>query len=71
MLVSVRLDIMLILRHDRCTICAKLPIGSEIILDTLDSTPTSEAQVEACFGPFGDSATQDRCTIYTERTTGL
>jgi hypothetical protein len=29
-----------------------------------------EAQVEACFGPFGDSANlaQDRCTICAECT---
>jgi hypothetical protein len=25
--------------HDRCTVCAKRTIGSEIILDTLDGTP--------------------------------
>jgi hypothetical protein len=29
-----------------------------------------EAQVEALFVPFGDSATQDMCTIYTECTLG-
>ena len=31
-----------------------------------------EAQVEAHFGPFGDSANLDidRCTVYTERTIG-
>jgi hypothetical protein len=32
-----------------------------------------EAQVEDRFAPFGDSAnlTQDRCTVYVERTIGL
>ena len=32
-----------------------------------------EAQVEARFGPFGDSANLhvDRCTVCTERTIGL
>jgi hypothetical protein len=32
-----------------------------------------EDQVEAHFGPFGDSAdlTQDRCTVYAKRTIGL
>ena len=33
-------DIELILTQDSCTVCAKRPIGSEIILDALDSTPT-------------------------------
>ena len=23
-----------------------------------------EAQVESCFGPFGDSVVQDRCTVF-------
>jgi hypothetical protein len=32
-----------------------------------------KAQVEARFGPFGDSAdlTQDRCTVYAKRIIGL
>jgi hypothetical protein len=42
-----------------CTVCAKRTIGSKIILDTLDGTPRFEAQLEACFGPFGDSANLD------------
>jgi hypothetical protein len=31
-----------------------------------------EAQVEACFGPFGEVLilTQDRCMVCAERTTG-
>ena len=31
-----------------------------------------EAQVEACFGPFGDSANldADRCTVCAKRTIG-
>jgi hypothetical protein len=29
-----------------------------------------EAQVQAHFGPFGGSPTQDRCTVYTKRTIG-
>ena len=31
MLVSVRLEIVLILTHDKCTVCAERTIGSEII----------------------------------------
>ena len=33
------LDIVLILKQDRCTVCVKRTIGSEIILDTPDGTP--------------------------------
>jgi hypothetical protein len=43
----------------RCTVCAECTIGSEIILDALDGTPGDNAQVEAHFGPFGDSANLD------------
>jgi hypothetical protein len=38
-LVSFRLEIVLIFTQDRCTICAKQTIGSEIILDAPDGTP--------------------------------
>jgi hypothetical protein len=38
-LISVRLDVVLILTHDRCTICAEHTIGSEIVLDAPDGTP--------------------------------
>jgi hypothetical protein len=38
-LVSIRLDILLILTQDTCTVCAKQTIGSEIILDAPDGTP--------------------------------
>ena len=44
---------------DRCTVCAKHTIGSEIVLDAPDGTPSCEAQVEARFGPFGESANLD------------
>jgi hypothetical protein len=38
MLVSFRLETILILTQDRCTICAERTIGSEIILDTPGGT---------------------------------
>jgi hypothetical protein len=38
-LVSVRLEIVLVLMQDRCTIYAELTIGSAIILDVLDGIP--------------------------------
>ena len=36
---SLRLEMVLVLVQDRCTICAKRTIGSEIILDSPDGTP--------------------------------
>jgi len=37
-LASFRLETVLVLVQDRCTICAKRTRGSEIILDALDGT---------------------------------
>ena len=36
---SVRLEMMLVLMQDRCTVCAKRTIGSDIILDAANGTP--------------------------------
>jgi len=36
---SVRLEMVLLLVQDRCTVCAKRTIGSDIILDSPDGTP--------------------------------
>ena len=36
---SVRLEMVLVLVQDRCTICAKRTIDSDIILDAPDGTP--------------------------------
>ena len=47
---SVRLEIVLVLVQDRCTVCAKRTIGLDIILDTPDRTLGDEGQVDACFG---------------------
>ena len=38
-LVSIRLEIVLILMLDWCTVCTEHTIGSEIILDAPDGTP--------------------------------
>jgi hypothetical protein len=38
-LVSFRLEMVLILTQDRCTLCAEHTISSKIILDALDDTP--------------------------------
>jgi hypothetical protein len=38
-LVSVCLEMVLVSEQDRCMVCAKHTIGSEIILDTPNGTP--------------------------------
>ena len=38
-LVSVRFEIVLTLKHDRCMVCGERNIGSEIVLDAPDGTP--------------------------------
>ena len=59
MLVSFCLEIVLSLTQDRCTVCAKRTIGSEIDLDIMMVLLRDEAQVDACFLLFGDSAKLD------------
>jgi len=36
---SVHLETVLVSVQDRCTVCVKCTIGSEIVLDTPDGTP--------------------------------
>jgi hypothetical protein len=58
--------------QDRCTVCAKRTIGLVNILDAPKVLQGDKAQVEACYGPFGDSAfLQDRCTVCAERNISL
>ena len=45
--------------QDRCMVCAKRTIGSETVLDAPMVLLHDEAQVEARFGLFGDSANVD------------
>ena len=52
--VLVRLEIVLILTQDRCTVCAEHTIGSEIILDAPGGTPRWCGSCGISFGPFGD-----------------
>jgi hypothetical protein len=35
-----RLEIVLLLMHDWCTVCVKRTVGSEIILEAPDGTPS-------------------------------
>ena len=53
---SFRFETVLVSMQDRCMVCARRTIGSEIILATLDGPLGDAAQVEARFGLFGDSA---------------
>ena len=39
-------------------------IGSDIVLDALDVLLGDKAQVEASFGPFGDSANLDARSVH-------
>ena len=58
-LVSVHLEMMFVSVQDRCMVCAKRTIGSEIVLDTMLVLLCVEAQVDAHFVLFGDSANLD------------
>jgi hypothetical protein len=53
------LETLLVSVQDRCTVCAKRTIGSEIVLDAPMVLLGDEAQVDVCFGLFGDSANLD------------
>ena len=59
-LVSVRLETVLVSVQNRCMVCAKRIIGSEIVSVHLEIVLLGdEPHVEARFGPFGDSANLD------------
>ena len=45
--------------QDRCMVYARRTIGSEVVLDAPNVPLGDEAQVEAHFGPFKDSANLD------------
>ena len=68
-LTSFSLEIVLVSVQDRCTVCAKRTMDSEIILDALDLTKGDEVQVEARFGPFGDSVNLDARFVHRLRRT--
>ena len=55
-LVSVHLDLVLVSMQDRCSVSRQTYQSLRIILDETDGTPSDDAQVEARFGRFGDSA---------------
>ena len=55
----VRLEMVLVLVQDRCTVCAKHTIGSDIILDAPDGTTRRRGSCGISFGPFGDGVSVD------------
>jgi hypothetical protein len=58
-LMSVHLETVLVSVQDRCVVSTKCTIGSKIILDTPMVLLGDEAQQEARFGPFLDSANME------------
>ena len=58
-LVSDRLEIVLVSVVDRCTVGAKRCIGLDIVFNATMVQLGDEAQVEAPFSPFRDSANLD------------
>ena len=58
-LVSDHLEIVLVSVEDWCTVCAKCTIGSDIVFNVPKVLLGEEAQLEAPFSPFGDSANLD------------
>jgi hypothetical protein len=68
-LILVRLEIVLVLAQDRCTVCAKRTKGSDSFWTLAKVLPGQEAQVEAQFSPFGDSANLDARWLHGLRRT--
>jgi hypothetical protein len=50
-------------------VCTNCSIGSEIILDVPNGLLGDEAQGEACFSPFGNSANHDARQVHSLRRT--
>ena len=57
--VSNRLEIVLVLVQDRCTVCAKRTIGIDSVINAPMVLLGDEGKVEAHFSPCGDSAILD------------
>ena len=71
-LVLVRLEIVLILTQDRCTICAKRTIGSETFWTHSMERLGDLGHVESCSVRLEMVLVlvQDRCMVCTKRTIG-
>ena len=58
-LILVRLETVLVSMQDWRTVCAKRTIGLDIVFNAPIVLLGDEAQLEARFGPFGESANLD------------
>ena len=58
-LTSFCLEIVSVSVQDRCMVCTICSIGLQIVLDAPLVPLDDEAQVEACFASFADSANLD------------
>ena len=58
-LIFVRLEIVLVLTQDRCAVCVKHTIGSEIFWTDLMELLGDVGHVKSHFGLFGDSVGVD------------
>ena len=68
-LVFICLETVLASVQDRCTVCAKRTIGSEILLDVPMVLLGDVGHVESCFGPFGDSVSVGARLVHGLRQT--
>ena len=68
-LVSVCLETVFVWVQDRCMVCTKRTIVSEIILDAPNELIGDVGHVESCFGPFGGSASVSARYMYGMRQT--
>ena len=58
-LVSIHLETVLVSVQDWCTVCGKHTMAQKSFWTLQMVLLGDEAQVEACFGPFGDCANLD------------
>ena len=72
MLVSVRLEILLILTQDRSAVCVERTTGSDIVLTHPMELLGDKGHMESDFFSFGDSviSVQDMCMVCAGRTIG-
>ena len=68
-LILVRLEMVLVSVQDRCMVCDKRTIGSGTVLHAPMVLLGDEAQVQARFGQFRDSASLDARLVHGLRQT--
>ena len=68
-----RLEIVIMLTQDRCTVCAERTIGSEIVLDANDGTPRWRLMwnLVSVHLEIVLVSVQDRCMVCAKCTIGL